>query len=175
MGYSDEMLHTFSNFRVTGLGLVAVTASAISTPMRNACSLLAPFNCTNRLNTTQHHKVTPLLHPHLSVSPYSPDSALTCLCPRTPLTPPSPVCVPVHQIYPSVSLYTTLTCLCPLTPPSPVRVPLLHPHLSVSPYYTLTCLCPCTPPSHVCVPIHHHHLAVSPYTTFTYMCPHTPP
>ncbi len=40
---------TFSNFNLTGLGLVAVTASAISLPILNACSLVAPFNNTNIL------------------------------------------------------------------------------------------------------------------------------
>lgn len=40
---------TFSNFSFTGLGLVAVTASAISWPILNDCSLVAPFRSTNIL------------------------------------------------------------------------------------------------------------------------------
>lgn len=46
---------TFSNLSLIGLGLVAVTASAISLPILKACSLVAPFSKTNMLPNTQKH------------------------------------------------------------------------------------------------------------------------
>ena len=89
---------TFSNFSLTGLGLSVVTASTISFPIRNAASLLAPFNITKRLqkqdlagkastfielNTASLQIYTQQVHyyivslslnmpsAHLSVSPYT--------------------------------------------------------------------------------------------------------
>lgn len=41
---------TFSSFRVTGGGLAAVTAAAISAPMRNASSRVRPGSTTNMLS-----------------------------------------------------------------------------------------------------------------------------
>lgn len=61
---------TFSNFSFTGLGLVAVTASAISWPILKDCSLVAPFRSTNMLKekaekSELYFKSSQLLKPHI--------------------------------------------------------------------------------------------------------------
>lgn len=40
-------LRTFSNFSLTGFGFIAVTESAISLPILNACSFDRPGRATN--------------------------------------------------------------------------------------------------------------------------------
>lgn len=52
---------TFSNFSLTGLGFVAVTASAISWPILKDCSFVAPFKSTNMLQEIRHRKSTQFL------------------------------------------------------------------------------------------------------------------
>ena len=57
---------TFSNLSLMGLGLSAVTASAISCPMRNASSLLLP---RNRINMLKH--IIHVIMPSVAATPFT--------------------------------------------------------------------------------------------------------